>query len=90
MAGNTRRTRIGECGARFRPADESSSARLSRALRGTAAEGAVPPQMGPHHRSSPGRPSMLARLRVARYCARPSGPFFSIQAAIWARSPTNS
>src|SRR5258707_15515814 len=37
------------------PADESLPARLSRALRGTAGEGAVPPQMGPYHRSSDNR-----------------------------------
>ena len=42
----------GSAGPCLGPADESSSARLSRALRGTAVAGAVPPQMGPYHRSS--------------------------------------
>src|SRR6185295_14649510 len=46
----------GSAGPCLGPADESSSARLSRALRGTAVEGAVPPQMGPYAAPSAGHP----------------------------------
>src|SRR4029077_9204440 len=56
----------GSAGPCLGPADESSSARLSRALRGTAVEGAVPPQMGPYHRSSRGRTARASALRPLR------------------------
>ena len=52
MAAREAYSRRGSAGPCLGPADESSSARSSRALRGTAVEGAVPPQMGPYHRSS--------------------------------------
>src|ERR1700675_3806540 len=77
MAGNARRTRIerGSAGPCLGPADESSSARLPRALRGTAVEGAVPPQMGPSHRSSSGEAwhhalgEQIDLLRIVRHGA---------------------
>src|SRR6202795_4226138 len=58
MAAREAYSRRGSARPCLGPADESSSARLSRALRGTAGGGAVPPQMGPYHpsRSLPENP----------------------------------
>ena len=64
MAGNARLLRK-ECGAMSGPRRRKFVGPIVPALRGTAGGGAVPPQMGPYHRSR-GAISGASRLETAQ------------------------